>query len=113
MPRTKAEKSEKSEKSKKPVRRRKRGLAAPTGLMPSEMKVDPAPNVCSLCDQIAADGGAVLAPYREPLGGRWVVLAALPLEQVEPTPYQRGLSDSHVKRLTDVIARTGRYLDPI
>jgi len=110
----KSKTAEKSDKPKKATtRRRKRGPAAPTGLSPAEMKVDPAPNVCTLCDEIQSDGGAVLVPYREPLGGRWVVLAALPLEQVDPTPYQRRLSDAHVKRLTDVIARTGRYLDPI
>jgi len=55
----------------------------------------------------------VLAAYRDPLGGHWLVLAALPLEQVEPTPYQRGLSEAHVKRLADVIGRTGRFLDPV
>src|ERR1051325_1612292 len=113
MPRAKASKSDKADKPKKRVTRRKRGPAAPTGLTPADMKSASPPNVCTLCEQIESDGGAVLAPYREPLGGRWVVLAALPLDQVEPTPYQRGLSEAHVKRLTDVIGRTGRYLDPI
>ncbi len=55
----------------------------------------------------------MLAPYRDPLGGRWLVLTVLPLEFVEPTPYQRGLSEAHVKRLTNVISKTGRYLDPV
>jgi ParB family chromosome partitioning protein len=33
--------------------------------------------------------------------------------RIEPTPFQRDLSDPHHKRLADVIAKTGRFLDPI
>jgi ParB family chromosome partitioning protein len=40
-------------------------------------------------------------------------MAALPVEQVEPTPYQRNLSDAHVRKLESVIAKLGRFLDPI
>jgi len=66
-----------------------------------------------LAAEIAADGGAVLARYREPLGGHDVVLAALPLEKVAPTPYQRDLSETHVKKLTVALGKLDRYLDPI
>ena len=38
---------------------------------------------------------------------------ALPIEQVEPTPYQRNLSDTHARKLEGVIAKLGRFLDPI
>ena len=62
---------------------------------------------------IEGDGGKVLATYREPYGGRWVVLAALPIDLVQPTPYQRNLSDAHVRRLESVIGKIGRFLDPI
>lgn len=55
----------------------------------------------------------MLAPYRDSLGGRWLVLAVLPVDVVEPTPCQRGLSEAHVKWLTNVIAKTGRFLDPV
>lgn len=51
--------------------------------------------------------------YREPYGGRWLVMAALPIELVEPTPYQRNLSDAHVRKLEAVIGKIGRFLDPI
>ena len=51
--------------------------------------------------------------YREPLGGHPVLLAILPIDAIEPTPFQRDLSDAHHKRLADVIAKTGRYLDPV
>ena len=59
------------------------------------------------------EGGAVLGAYRDPYGGHPLVLAALPIARVEPTPFQRDLSDPHHKRLAEVIVKTGRYLDPI
>ena len=62
---------------------------------------------------ITADEGAVLATYREPFGGTPAVLAALPIDRVEPTPYQRDPSEPHVKRLMNVIETLGRFLDPI
>ena len=101
------------QKKKKRAPRRRPAPAEPTGLEPSETKADAPAAVRELCRGIEADGGAVLAPYREPLGGHWVVLAALPLDQVAPTPYQRDLSEPHVKRLADVISRARRYLDPV
>ena len=67
----------------------------------------------SLADAIAADGGAVLATYREPLGGHALMLAALPLEKIAPTPFQRDISDAHVRRLTQAMDKTKRFLDPI
>ena len=42
-----------------------------------------------------------------------VLLVALPVDRVEPTPYQRDPSDAHVKRLMGVIEKIGRFLDPI
>lgn len=59
------------------------------------------------------DGGAVLATYRDPLGSRWQILASLPLDRVEPTPFQRDLSEAHVGRLASAIDRLDRYLDPV
>jgi ParB family chromosome partitioning protein len=37
----------------------------------------------------------------------------LPIDLVEPTPYQRNLSDTHVRKLEGVIGKIGRFLDPI
>src|SRR5919202_4437112 len=73
----------------------------------------PPESVSALARTIEADGGAALAVYRDPLGGHWQVLAALPLDRVEPTPYQRDLSESHVERLADAIDRLDRFLDPV
>ena len=100
-------------KAVKKTTRRRKTPSGPVGLTPREVCTSPPKAVEELCREIQADGGAVIAPYRDPLGGHWLVLAALPLEQVEPTPYQRKVSDAHVKRLSDVIARTGRFLDPV
>lgn len=69
--------------------------------------------VDELAERIASDGGAVLGIYRDPLGSHWQILAALPVDKVEPTPFQRDLSDSHVGRLTDAIDRLDRYVDPV
>jgi ParB family chromosome partitioning protein len=69
--------------------------------------------VSSLRDAIEADGGKVLASYREPYCGRWLLLAALPIDKVEPTPYQRNLSDAHARKLETVIAKLRCFLDPI
>jgi len=42
-----------------------------------------------------------------------VLLVALPIDRVEPTPYQRDPSDAHIKRLMTVIEKVGRFLDPV
>ncbi|HEY4176236.1 MAG TPA: ParB N-terminal domain-containing protein [Kofleriaceae bacterium] len=62
---------------------------------------------------IEAAGGNVLSAYREPFGGNWVALAALPIEKVKPTPYQRELSKTHADKLAMVIPKVGRFLDPV
>jgi ParB family chromosome partitioning protein len=67
----------------------------------------------TLPDEIRADGGAVIGTYKEPLGGTTVVVAALPIDKVEPTPYQRDRSEAHTKKLADAMERVGRFLDPI
>jgi ParB family chromosome partitioning protein len=54
----------------------------------------------------------VVGSYKEPLGGHPVLLSILPIDAIEPTPFQRDLSDAHDKRLADVINKTGRFLDP-
>jgi len=69
--------------------------------------------VQELASSIAADGGVVIGSYRDPLAGEWLIVAGLPLNKVEPTPYQRDLSKAHVLRLADAIDKLGRFLDPI
>jgi ParB family chromosome partitioning protein len=67
----------------------------------------------ALAVAVQGDGGAVIGRYRDPFGGQPLLLAALPTDKVEPTPYQRDPSDAHVKRLMSVIEKIGRFLDPI
>ncbi len=96
------------------VRRRRQPAHASTGLAAIELQAAAPPaEVAELHRTIERDNGKVLAIYREPYGGRWVVLAALPIELVEPTPFQRNLSDMHVRKLELVIGKIGRFLDPI
>src|SRR5690606_15896067 len=45
--------------------------------------------------------------------GRPLLLAALPREAVEPTPFQRDLSPTHARRLAQKIEEAGAFLDPI
>src|SRR5882672_8625555 len=50
-------------------------------------------------------GGVVTGQYLDPLGGHQLLLAVLPIDQVEPTPFQRDVSDAHHKKLADVLHR--------
>jgi ParB family transcriptional regulator, chromosome partitioning protein len=94
--------------------RRKKAKEASRGLTAAEVAATSSPaSVEQLRGEIESDGGSVLSAFRDPLGGHWQVLAALPVDRVAPTPFQRDLSEAHVKRLTNVIDGLGRYLDPI
>jgi ParB family chromosome partitioning protein len=98
---------------KKVVRRRKKTAPKSIGLAPADTGAPDDPEVARLSDQVKSDGGTVLAAYREPIGATTVLLAALPIDRVEPTPFQRDPSQPHVKRLMNVIETLGRFLDPI
>jgi ParB family chromosome partitioning protein len=87
---------------------RSRGLTA-TGLTGGK----PPAALESLRRAVLEDGGEVLAAYRDPLGGHWQLFAALPIDAVQPTPFQRDLSAAHAARLADVIQKLDRFLDPI
>ena len=58
-------------------------------------------------------GGVVVGQYSDPIGRLPLLLAVLPIATIEPTPFQRDVSDMHHKKLADVIDRTGMFLDPI
>ncbi len=96
------------------ARRRKKPNGAAVGLAAVEVaEGERPPEVVELEEAIVRDGGVALSAYRDPFGGRWIVLAALPLERVQATPYQRELSAPHADRLAEVIPKVGRFLDPI
>lgn len=73
----------------------------------------PPASIEELAHQIEEDGGSVLATYRDPLGSKWQMLAALPIDRVEPTPFQRDLSEAHVGKVRKAIDTLDRYLDPV
>jgi ParB family chromosome partitioning protein len=95
-------------------RARKGVKLKPTELTPRELALADRPaELDALARQVEADGGAVLAAYREPLGGNPLLFVALPIDKVERTPFQRDVSDAHVRKLTVAMDKTRRYLDPI
>lgn len=102
-------------KKKRAAKKSKKAAAAKTrGLDARRLAAAAAPaSVNTLAERITDDGGEVLASYRDPLGGRWQLLAALPIDAVAPTPYQRDLSDTHVAKLADAVDKLDRFLDPI
>jgi ParB family chromosome partitioning protein len=105
----------KSPLKRAPARRRPRKAKAGTrGMTPQECVLDPLPpEVQKLKEQIEKEQGVVLGAYADPLGKNPLLLAILPIDRVEPTPFQRDLSQAHHRRLADVIDRTGLFLDPI
>jgi ParB family chromosome partitioning protein len=66
-----------------------------------------------LVAEIQAVGGAAIGAYAEPLSGRPILIASLPLKSVQPTPFQRDLSPTHTKRLAEKIDEAGSFLDPL
>jgi len=98
---------------KKVVRRRKKAQPASVGLSAGETKTTIAGDLQALAGEVEKDGGAVLGAYRDPFGAKDVLLVALPIDRVDPTPYQRDPSDAHVKRLMTVIEKIGEFLDPV
>jgi len=67
----------------------------------------------ALAERVERDGGHVLALYQEPVGEHWQLFCLLPRAKVEASPYQRDVSPTHVKRLTEAVKRLDRFVDPI
>ena len=92
----------------------KKAAAGSRGIEPKDCRLDPASDeVAAVSRRIEQEGGIVLGTYREPLGGNPVVFASLPIGKVEPTPFQRDLSEAHHKKLAGVLDKTGLFLDPV
>jgi ParB family chromosome partitioning protein len=98
-----------------PARRRPRKAKAGTkGLDATQCRLEqPEGPAAEAAEAVETAGGCVVGQYKEPLGGHPTLLSILPIDKIEPTPFQRDLSDAHHKRLADVIDKTGRFLDPI
>ncbi len=98
-------------KAKRAARRKRASKSA--GLEPRDCAIGITPELKPLTDRLEAEGGCVVATYRDPLGGNALLLGILPIDRIQPTPFQRDLSDAHHKRLAEVIQKIGRFLDPV
>jgi ParB family transcriptional regulator, chromosome partitioning protein len=105
-----------AKRKRAPARRKTPKKAAPRtrGVQPQDCRLDELPaDAQRVAERVHGEGGLVIGSYCEPLGRNPLLLAALPIDDVEPTPFQRDLSDAHYKKLSGVIDRTGLFLDPI
>ena len=103
---------------KRVVRARRRGKLAPgssaRGLEAAEVVIPiDSEGIAPLAALVRNSGGAPIGAYHDPLGGRALLLASLPLGAVQPTPFQRDLSPTHAKRLAAKIDETAAFLDPL
>jgi ParB family transcriptional regulator, chromosome partitioning protein len=99
--------------AKKKTTRRKKAEAGSRGLAPTELLGESPAEVEALAELVESDGGSVLARYRDPLGGHWQLLTSLPIDKLVASPFQRDLSATHAKRMTEVIDKLDRFLDPV
>lgn len=95
-----------------------RGRLAPRaekrGLQAADIRLGlDAKEIAPLASAVDMAGGAAIGAYREPLSGRPMLLAVLPLSAVQPTPFQRDLSPTHTRRLATKIEESGSFLDPL
>src|SRR5437764_3153732 len=105
----------KSPLKRAPARRRPRkAKALSRGLTAGECRLDTlAGDDNDVKARIENEGGFVLGCYNDPLGKQLVTAAVLPIEAIEPPPFQRDLSQVHHRLLRDVLDRTGMFLDPV
>jgi ParB family transcriptional regulator, chromosome partitioning protein len=102
-------------KKRAPAKRRPRKAKPGTrGLLPAEARVESlSAEAREVAERVEKVGGQLLGSYSDPLGKQPVLVAILPIDSVEPTPFQRDLSQMHHRKLADVLDRTGMFLDPI
>src|SRR5688572_27957790 len=102
-------------KKRAPAKRRPRKAKAGTrGLTPAETRLEELSGTArEVAERIASVGGHLLGSYSDPLGKQPVLVAILPIDRVEATPFQRDLSQVHHRKLADVLGRTCMFMDPI
>lgn len=102
----------------KTAARRKRAsrkaAAKSKGLDPISCRLDvSAEPLREIVARVENEGGTIVGTCVDPLGGAPLAMAILPIDDIEPTPFQRDLSEAHHKKLAAVIERTGIFLDPV
>jgi ParB family transcriptional regulator, chromosome partitioning protein len=98
-------------RQKRTVRRKRASKSE--GLEPRDCATGITPELAPVAERVERENGYVVTTYRDPLGGKTLLLAILPIDRIQPTPFQRDLSDTHHKRLAGVIQKIGRFLDPV
>jgi ParB family chromosome partitioning protein len=98
-----------------PAKRRPRKAKPGTrGLTAPETRLDALPEAArEAAARVEEVGGHLLGGYSDPLGRQPVLVAVLPIDSIQPTPFQRDLSQAHHRKLADVLDRTGIFLDPV
>src|SRR5437764_199297 len=102
----------------KPATKRKRASRKATpktkGLDALQCRLDSSSaDLRDVITRVEQQGGTVVGSWRDPLGGSPLVTAVVPIDSIEPTPFQRDLSEAHHKKLAAVIEKTGTFLDPV
>src|SRR5262245_57400611 len=103
-----------AEPAKKRKRASRKSQPGTKGLEALDCRLDvSSPDIREVVSRVEEAGGSVVGSCRDPLGGSPLVIAIVPIEAIEPTPFQRDLSEAHHKKLAAVIEKTGTFLDPI
>jgi ParB family chromosome partitioning protein len=99
---------------RKAKRRPRKAKAGTRGITPADTQIDSLSGAAAeLKSRIESEGGRVVGAYKDPLGANPILFSILPIDSVEPTPFQRDLSQVHHRKLADVLDRTGMFLDPL
>jgi ParB family transcriptional regulator, chromosome partitioning protein len=85
-------------------RRPRKAKPGTGGLTPADCRLEQSEgSAAEATEAVEKAGGCVVGQYKEPRGSHPTLLSILPIDKIEPTPFQRDLSDAHHKRLADVI----------
>ena len=102
----------KPQKKRKPATRKAK--PGTKGLEALDCRLDvTSPEIHEVVSRVEKAGGTVVGSCLDPLGGSPLVIAVVPIDAIEPTPFQRDLSEAHHKKLATVIAKTGTFLEPV
>ena len=78
-----------------PKKRPRKAKPGTKGLGPAECRLsEPSGAAAEVAGTVEKAGGCVVGCYKDPLGGHPVLVSILPIDAVEPTPFQRDLSDA-------------------
>src|SRR5258708_20325217 len=76
------------------------------GLAPADCASEITGDLTPIADRVRKEGGLVVAAYRDPLRRHPLLLAVLPIDGIQPTPFPRDLTEAHHNRLLVVLTQT-------